>query len=92
MPSDEKQQCIQIKACYGLEHLHFYLGRDKKFHCTYISDSTNFDFENKDEIAFLMNMLTCSLGYIYFDDAGEICKGIDELKTKYLIFKLAGLT
>ena len=94
MTPEEKTKCIQIKACYGLENLHFYrhykLGRHD-MHCKYISDPNDFTTENELDLQFILNALTRQQGHIYFDDLKKVCVGMDQLKFEYLIMKLAGI-
>jgi hypothetical protein len=91
MTQEEKEECVQTKACFNLENLHFYRGQYGKFHCKYINDP--YDFENEDilDLRFILSSLSMQQGKIFFDDINDCCTGIDKLKEKYLVFKLAGL-
>lgn len=81
----------KFRKAYGLENLCFYK-KNGQYHCKYVSDSSSI----KDEIQlyefdYLLKSLSAQQGHIFFDDIGETCVGIDELKHKYLVFKLAGI-
>jgi hypothetical protein len=92
----DKERCIKLKACFGLEHLHFYRyntpsGAMGALHCKYITDPYDFVTEDELDLRFILSSLSIQQCKVFFDDANEDCIGIDQLKTKYLIFRLAGL-
>jgi hypothetical protein len=94
-PAD-KDLCIQLKASYGLEHLHFYYYNSKysrrgALHCKYISDVNDFVTEDPVDLQFILNALARGQCKIVFDGSKRTCVGIDDLKSDYLIFRLAGL-
>lgn len=95
MTKEEKERCIQIKACFGLENLHFYRYNSSmgpgSLHCKYIRDPYDFITEDELDLQFILNALSRQQCKVFFDDANEVCIGIDQLKIKYLIFKLAGI-
>lgn len=95
MTPEDKERCIKLKACFGLENLHFYRYNTSSgpgsLHCKYITDPYDFITEDELDLKFILNSLSRQQGKVFFDDANETCIGIDQLKTKYLIFKLAGL-
>jgi hypothetical protein len=91
MTLEGKERCIQTKICFGLENLHFYRDQHGRFHCKYISDP--YDFINEDELDlhFILSSLSRQQCKIFFDDINDFCIGMDKLKERYLIFKLAGI-
>jgi hypothetical protein len=95
MNPETKARIIQLKACFGLEYLHFYrygsAARPGQLHCKYITNPNDFITEDELDLQFIMNFLSKQQGKVFFDDVGEECIGMDGLKAKYLIFRLAGL-
>ena len=90
-PAD-KAHIIKLKECYGFEHLHFYIGRNKQFHCAYIADPNDFAEEVELDVQFILAALSMQMAKIYFDDIKEHCRGAEQLKSSYLVFLLSGLT
>ena len=90
-----RQHHIELKRMYGLENLCIYYNRHNYIHCKYIADPEDFNYENvvpNDALMFWLTSLTMQQGYIYFDDIGRFCVGLDDLKGHYLPMKLAGIT
>lgn len=77
----------KLKEAYGLEKLSFYR-KGAQFCCHYSDADDKVDIFDLD---FILKSLSAQQCAVYFDDVGEVCTGIDELKQKYLIFRLAGL-
>lgn len=83
-------RCHDLKAAYGLEGLHFYrLSDGRTYGCSLKSFGDDIGPEDLD---FFLKALSMQQGVVWFDDIGEYCTGIDELKGQYLIFKLAGIS
>jgi hypothetical protein len=77
----------ELKKAYGIENVYFYI-KNKKFHCCYGSKDDEIDLIDLD---FILKSLSIQQGVVFFDDVGEECVGMDQLKYKYLILKLSGL-
>jgi len=77
----------QFKKAYDLGGLCFYL-KSGKYHCKYSKEE---DEISEADMDFLMKSLAMQQAKIYFDDIGDHCLGMDELRSKYLIFRLSGL-
>jgi hypothetical protein len=96
MTIEEKEKCIHIKRCYGLENLHFYRYNSSAgkglLHCSFISDPYNFVSEDELDLQFILNALIRQQGIVFFDDIGDYCLGMDKLKEKYLVLKLSGIS
>jgi hypothetical protein len=86
-----KKIAQELKKAYDLENLEFYMIYDR-FYCRYVSDP-NLANDTIDilDMDFLLKSLSAQQGKVIFEDTGDTCCGIDELKTKYLVFRLAGL-
>jgi hypothetical protein len=78
---------LMLKRAYGVEKLSFYR-KGHQFHCRY---GDFHDAVDINELDFLLKALSAQQGVVFFDDVGELCVGMNELKFKYLIFSLAGL-
>ena len=96
MTPEDKERCVRLKACFDIEHLHFYRYNSSlgpgALHCKYIADPYDFITEDELDLKFILNALAAQQAKVFFDEAGEVCVGINELKAKYLIFRLAGIT
>jgi hypothetical protein len=88
MEQSEKEKCVELKRFFGFENLHFYRGQYGRFHCVFISDPFNFNSEDILDLQFILSSLSANQSNIFFDDIGEDCSA-EEIKAKYLIFKLA---
>lgn len=89
---ENRERCQALKKAYGLEHLEFFRGSYGKFCCRYKSDPiTAIDQIGFLDLDFLLKALGTQQAKVEFEDTGDVCVGIDELKTKYLVFTLAGL-
>ena len=92
MTAEEKYRCVWLKACFGFENLHFYRYNGfGSLHCKYITDPYDFVTEDEIDLQFVLNALSRQQCTVFFDDIGDVCIGSDQLKAKYLIFKLAGI-
>lgn len=76
-----------FKKAYDLVGLCFYL-KNGNYHCKYSSEKDDISDEDMD---FLMKALSAQQARIYFDDVGGYCFGMDGLRSKYLLLRLAGL-
>ena len=88
-----KRMHIRMKEAYGLEHLHFY-SKKAGYCCRYISDPNDVDFNDtlkNEDLMFFLRALSMEQGKIWFDDYGQWCYGITELKELYLPMMLGGL-
>lgn len=85
---------VWLKRIYGLEHLDFYEDDRGLYHCKYISDPNDFNYDralDNINLDFVLKSLSMQQGKIYFDDIGQTCTGINEVKSHYLVIKLSGL-
>jgi len=80
----EKQK---LKEAYGVEGLSFYY-KKRQYHCVLSPKEDKLSLVDLD---FLLKALCVQQAYVFFDDVNEMCIGIKQLKSKYLIFRLAGL-
>ena len=85
--------CNELKTAYGLENLWFYYEQQwKRFRCRYVGANHSLeDALDPSDLDFILKSLSMQQGNIWFDDVGEWCKGLDEIKSHYLVMKLAGV-
>jgi len=89
LTEEQVVRCNDLKAAYGLEGLHFYhVANSRTYGCSFKDFGDDIEPEDLD---FFLKSLSMQQGVVWFDDVGEYCTGIDELKSHYLIFKLAGI-
>ena len=85
----------EIKEDFGVSKLSFYISNQYGFCCRFVSSPEVFDY-SKDLSSPHLKMLLLALSSgkqasVYFDDIGEVCNGMAELRSKYLVLELSGI-